>query len=105
VSAGFICDDLQHHTMDDGKKELDVDDVEQYDNDAVDNDDAGNNDRAPDLEDHDEEQKVKDGVDAADDYENDALDVSKLDDVPEQCQHCHQVGILHCIVLILLHVV
>jgi hypothetical protein len=39
VSTGFLCDDLQQHTMDDGKKELDVDDVEDDDDDDV--DDAG----------------------------------------------------------------
>jgi hypothetical protein len=47
-------------------------------------------DEAHDLEDHDEEHEDKDDFDVVDD--DDTLDVSKLNDIPKQCQHCHRVG-------------
>jgi hypothetical protein len=57
VSAGFLYDNLQQHIVDDGKKELDVDNVEHKDDDAVDDDDKL--DKVPDLEDHDEKHEGK----------------------------------------------
>jgi hypothetical protein len=81
--------------VDEHKKELDVKNDGDYTIDEFGDDNVGDDDKLDKLNDlnyHDDEHKDKHDFDVIVDDEDDALYITKLDDVPEQCQQYHRVG-------------